>query len=315
MKRFIVGLALVASGCDTNQTSLTITHIIFPTQDMMTGACTFDSTAPPKAGPLVLDTAASLSLQVPFSVTNNLAARTVDFSPSEDVEANVNTAAEVTPLRFAARFECDTSAYSGARASGLILPRIDPQVSFCVDDRSETSASTANSDILPAYGAAIRPGTAGTAMVRAIPHELGYAIDELWEFARLADGCCRNTTGCSGAGGYADCVRLQELFAGVDGTGGLVAIGAAGTANPTLQEFASYAPFDGQYIAGVDPHYTGRSTPVFSMYMRGVLQGLTGYGEIEESNDYSVQIEVCSNCGINASGGRVPKGENACIRD
>lgn len=315
MKRYIMTLALVAAGCDTNQTSLTITHVIFPTQDMMTGVCTFDSSAAPKAGPLVLDTAASLSLQVPLSVTNNLAPRSVDFSPTEDVEAPVNTAAEITPLRFAARFECDTSAYSGARASGLILPRIDPQVSFCVDARSDASASTANSDILPAYGAAIKPGTAGTAMVRAIPHELGYAIDELWEFARTADECCRNSPGCSGAGGHPKCLRLQELFAGVDSTGSLVAIGSAGTANPTLQEYASYAPYDGQYIAGLDSHYANRSTPVFSMYLRGVLQGLTGYGEIEESNDYSVQIEVCSNCGITPLGTRVPKGENACIRD
>jgi hypothetical protein len=203
MKRFTWTLALLALGCETNETAMTITHVILPEADMTTMTCKFDATSA-KAGPLNLDTGASLSMSIPFAVANNLSVRASDFSPTDE-EAPVLTAAEITPVRFDARFECDTSAYSGARASGLILPRIDPQTSFCTDRRADSAASSANSDVLTAYGAAIKPAEIGTAIVR-FPHELGYAIDELFDIARLADDCCRNTPNCGGSGGYMACV-------------------------------------------------------------------------------------------------------------
>jgi hypothetical protein len=308
MKRFTWTLALLALGCETNETAMTITHVILPELDMTTLTCKFDASSA-KAGPLNLDTGDSLTLSIPFAVANNLSVRASDFSPTEE-EAPVVTAAEITPVRFDARFECDTSAYSGARASGLILPRIDPQTSFCTDRRADSAASSANSDVLTAYGAAVKPAEIGTAMVR-FPHELGYAIDELFDIARLADDCCRNTPNCGGSGGYMACVELQDIFSAIDGTGSLVAQGSPTEVNPTLQRFADYAVYDGGYIQSADTRFRGKSSPVFSMYMRGALQGVTGYGELLSSNDYSVQIDVCRNCGPSAS--QLP--ESPCIRD
>lgn len=307
MKRYTWTLALLVLGCETNETAMTITHVILPEVDMTTGACKLGDVQ--HADPLNLDTGATLALAIPFAVLNNLSARDSDFSPN-DVEANVRTSADITPLRFDARFECDTSAYSGARASGLILPRIDPQTSFCTDRRADSAASSANSDVLTAYGPAIKPSESGSAVVR-FPHELGYAIDELFDIARLADDCCRNTPNCGGSGGYKACADLQDIFTSIDGSGSLVAQGSPTEVNPTLQRFADYAVYDGGYIQNVDARFRGKSSPVFSMYMRGALQGVTGYGETLSSNDYSVQIDVCRNCGAMAT----TRSESPCIRD
>lgn len=306
MKRYTWTLALLALGCETNETAMTITHVILPDADPTNGTCEFDPSVA-KAGPLNLDTGASLALAIPFAVSNNLSVREADFSPN-DVASSVVTRSEITPVRFDARFECDTSAYSGARASGLILPRIDPQTSFCTDRRADSAASSANSDVLTAFGASIPPASVGTAIVR-FPHELGYAIDELFEIARLADDCCRNSPNCGGSGGYSACSDLQDIFTAIDGTGSLVAQGSPTEVNPTLQRFADYAVYDGGYIQRVDARFTGKSSPVFSMFMRGALQGVTGYGELISSNDYSVQIDVCRNCDANAK----PRLESPCI--
>lgn len=297
MKRYFLTLAVLVAGCETNETSMTITHVVLPDVDETEGTCALEADGEAVAGPITLDTLGGLSLAVPFSVTNNLAPRSTDFSPN-DVEQPVNTASEITPTRFASRFECDTSAYSGARVSGLILPRLDPQDSFCVDSRSEASASNVNSDILPAYGAALPPGGAGTAIVRAIPHELGYAIDELFRIAVFAEDCCRASPNCSGSGGSEQCQLLQDIFTGLDGTGSLMAITNGTATNPKLQMFADYAIYDGA-TASLDPAYANKPTPTFPMFMRGQLQGITGYGEVVESNDYSLAIELCRGCGIN----------------
>ena len=306
-------VALAITGCDTNDNALTILNVVIPEFDMTKNACTSVANLTEGSDALVLDTGGWLSLNVPFSVQNNLGAIEQDFTlveggPTVSVVKNV----QVTPLRFAARYECDTSAYSGAIVNGLILPRFDPKDSFCVDKRSDAQAIDENSDILPAYGPAIPAGGAGVANVRAVPHELGRAVDELWDIAVLADKCCRRTE-CVGDLSDQDCRALQNIFDAVDGTGALSAAGMTGTQNLTLRRFADYAIYDGKYITmlDVEPRFDKVSTPSFPIFFRGQLEGVTGYGEVVQSNDYSLQIDVCRNCGP----GHMPRGESVCIRE
>lgn len=298
MKRLMTTLAVMAlmAGCDVPEQGLSILGAAAPTDD-----CVYDGDTKVFTTSLVLDTDFALGLEMGLVVRNNLTNFSVAIG-SDDTERKLTPPAEATPLRYEARWECDSNGFSGATGP-LVLPSFDPVVPFCLDKRADTTEGFFGVDILPASGAPVAAsGGKGIAMVTAVPHDLGAAVDELFDIAVLADVCCdKPGTNCEGndlGGGAGDaCVTLDAVFRSIAPDQLSVATRNPGQPSEDLTRFAAFAKFDGQHFAPPPDPDGVPFTPRYNMRLRGVLEAVTGDGSFIRSNDFSIDVEFCRRCG------------------
>jgi hypothetical protein len=318
MKRSTVFLAFgLTCGCGVSSTELTIEGVLFPMS--MGGTCSFPIAGPAAAtlaGPMVFDTARSLSTHMPLNVENRLDNLNHDLTsgkPDPSVVNNVNT---VSPLRMDIRWECDSIGFR-ADLGPLVVPAFDFVKPFCLDKRSQTTSTFVGLDVIPASGDTIPPGDNwGMVDITPIPYELGQALDELFTVAAYADDCCRNSQDCSGTGqagcGMAgpgvqcaagcSCCLVDKLFATLDKNQMQRTPFSQGTPqNKDLVRFAPFAEFNGDYwVKNVETANGGTPREVgdeYQMRMRGVLEGVISDGTLVSSDQFAWEFDLCKQCG------------------
>ncbi|MCC7380246.1 MAG: hypothetical protein IT384_00340 [Deltaproteobacteria bacterium] len=288
-------MALMA-GCDVPEQGLSIMGAASPNDD-----CVYAGDTDTFTSRLVLDTDLALGLEMGLVVRNNLSTFVVEVG-TEDTTRKLTPPSEATPLRYEARWECDSNGFSGNTGS-LVLPGFDPVVPFCLDKRADTTEGFFGVDILPASGAPVEGnGGKGIAMVTAVPHDLGFAVDELFNIAVLADVCCKKAgTNCEGndlGGGAGDaCVTLDAVFRAIAPDQLSVATRNPGQPSEDLTRFSAFAKFDGQHYAPPPDPDGVPYTPRYNMRLRGVLEAVTGDGSFIRSNDFSIDVQFCRRCG------------------
>ncbi len=283
------GLAVTA--CDAGETSLVVLGIAIASSDPSAPTvCAVKASETEFGPPMVLDTAVSYKMSLPFSVTNNL-----------DADTLTNMA---TPVRMEARWECDSNGFT-SELGALVVPAFDPRRPFCLDRRADTTEDFVGFDFVPLRGGAIAPATAGLSTAKVVPFQLGAAFDEALQIAVLADKCCRKPmSGCDGQDNTAnsECVQLTDIFTALDPDGrfGLsVASNQAGTPSSDLLFYRPFAVFDGSYDASITTHDHGVLAlgARYPMRFRGILEYLLQDGRSITTNEHMVEISVCRNCG------------------
>jgi hypothetical protein len=311
MKRFTsaAALAITMTACDVPDSSLLILGVPVPDE-----SCSFQTGGTEFFTGFTFDTSGASGLSLALEVRNDLNSNQINAG-SMMARANISPPNNVSPLRFEARWECDSNGFSGGTGP-LILPGFDPNVPFCLDKRGDANDAFTGFDFVNATGPVILAGGSGIAVVNAIPPELGRAFDDLFTIAALADSCCKDSPGCSGqatAGTPAEqsCGDLEQIFRALDPDGRnlQVSSGSAGTRSEDLVTFLPFSRYEGNYSTFIrpDPQIENAIvSPRYLMRYRGVLEGITGGGTLVRSQDFSTGLGVCRACGQQFQGSRLP---------
>ena len=290
MKTKALPLILAGSmlaACDVPQTSMNIQNAIFPDFDMNTGACMFDPMSEVSLLNISMDVANQLTLFLVLRVQNTIqpSMHMIDSMPDDEF----TYAEHITPVRFDYRWECDAIGF-GADLGPMFLPQFSVNQPFCLDERDETTRSFVGFDVITASGGAIAPGSFGGVQIRPVPAQLGIAVFDMFSLAALAQGCCDSPDGCAGVDNGANqaCNDLSAAFNDV---------GIANHLEGALQ-YRPFSLFDGNTPPTGGPGGTGQPTPSYTMRMRGVLEGVTGSGDLVTSNEWAQDIGFGRNTGV-----------------
>lgn len=264
-------------GCESSETSLVVQGVVPGELDMTTGGCTWDPETDVYLARVSIDVAQQLTLLLQLQVENTLTPGTVEIDEEpNDVWVYSES---ITPLRFDYRWECDTIGFS-ADLGPMYLPQFSVNQPFCLDNRDETTGNFVGFDVIPATGASIEPGATGLAEVRMVPAQLGIAVNDMFALAELAQGCCDSTDGCAGveSGANNACNMLSAFFNDV---------GILQNQTEAARRYRPFSLFDGNTPP---TNVAGMPTPFYSMRVRGVLEGVTGSGDLVTSNEWAQDI-------------------------
>lgn len=236
-----------------------------------------------------LDTAVSLSLNVPLLVTNNLSDAENDIGTG-DTELKVDYHNSVTPLRYSLKWECDSTAFSGG---ALIIPHFSAEDAFCYDTRNtQSSGAFSEFDIVPVSGFPIDPQGSSAWFAQIIPPEFGQHIQDAFNIAQWADECCAQSSNCSGnrmPGAAPACDKLEALFSTIDPNGEkglIVASEDPEVASPLLTRFAPFSVFNNFHLA------TNLDTNKYAVRQRGVFEAATPDGQTLQSAEVVTRVNM-----------------------
>lgn len=263
-------------GCESSETSLVVHSVLLPELDMMTGTCMWDPASEESIVRLSIDVASQLTMFLVLRVENTLTPAVVEID--EDPADAWTFSESITPLRFDYRWECDSIGF-GSDLGPMYLPQFSVNQPFCLDNRDDTTRNFVGFDVIPATGSTIMPGSFGTVEVRVVPAQLGIAVNDMFALAELAQGCCDSTDGCAGVenGANAACNNLAAFFNDV---------GILQNQTEAAQRYRPFSLFDGN----TPPSNAGLPTPYYPMRLRGVLEGVTGSGDLVTSNEWAQDI-------------------------
>lgn len=319
MRKMMLGFAAAGAlaGCGTNESAITIHGVVIPSESQ--GSCEFGSAENDHLVAIVLDTSNSYTMTLALDVENRHAKR--EFF--KGVRGNNYTEMignDFQPLRYDLRWECDSPGFS-SDLGPLVVPAFDFDQPFCLDRRSEVNQDFVGFDVIAASGPVIAPEEFGITMITPIPYQLGLAIDDTFEIARYADDCCRNTDGCDGttaafAGAVLEsCTRLGEIFTTLDPNGSELSVKApdSGTASSDLVRFRPFAIYHGTYASQKIERTHAQYGAAYGVRLRGSLEGMLGDGDLVSSNEFSIQISLCKECGSYGANRRLPLAGNPCL--
>lgn len=252
---------------------------------------------------LLMDTAAAGQFSLPFTVRN-------DASSERD---------GARPLRMDVTWDCEANGFSGSTGP-LVVPAFEPKVPFCNDRRADVSTFV-GFDVVPVSGGRIAgEGGLGVAMAQVVPSRLAQGLDETFRVAALAEACCHDSqdSGCDGQAATPACLRLGEIFAGLDPTGELLRVSASPGPSEDLLRFAAFSPFNGgthcaRFPADCDASFL--QGPSYRMRLRGVMELMADDGSLIHASEATADIDFCRNCGFWDGNQRWPatRGVSQCL--